>query len=130
VKPLLGDPDIFVQKGVGWCLRETGNLVFHASLVGVLVSVGVGGGFAYTGQQVIIEGQVAAQHLPERGAALKLVLKNGKLSLIQGAVHIAVNPGLMLGGQLFKSVLHEGEAVCSLLSMQCMRSLRSRLRRM
>jgi 3-methyladenine DNA glycosylase AlkD len=24
VKPLLGDEDTFVQKGVGWCLRETG----------------------------------------------------------------------------------------------------------
>ncbi|MFE7846268.1 cytochrome c biogenesis protein ResB [Microbacterium sp. NPDC057407] len=38
-------------------LRETGNLVFHAALVGVLISVGVGGGFTYTGQTVIIEGR-------------------------------------------------------------------------
>ena len=38
-------------------LRETGNLVFHAALVGVLVAVGVGGGFTYTGQTVIIEGR-------------------------------------------------------------------------
>ncbi|GAA5025915.1 cytochrome c biogenesis protein ResB [Microbacterium fluvii] len=37
-------------------LRETGNLVFHSALVGVLISVGVGGGFTYTGQAVIIEG--------------------------------------------------------------------------
>ncbi|OCG74589.1 cytochrome c biogenesis protein ResB [Microbacterium sediminis] len=37
-------------------LRETGNLLFHAALVGVLVSVGVGGGFAYTGQRVVVEG--------------------------------------------------------------------------
>jgi len=37
-------------------LRETGNLVFHASLVGVLISVGVGGGFTYTGQDVLVEG--------------------------------------------------------------------------
>ena len=37
-------------------LRETGNLVFHAGLVGVLVAVGVGGGLAYTGQRVVIEG--------------------------------------------------------------------------
>ncbi|MEL5990680.1 cytochrome c biogenesis protein ResB [Microbacterium phosphatis] len=36
-------------------LRETGNLVFHASLVGVLVTVLVTGGFAYTGQRVIVE---------------------------------------------------------------------------
>ncbi len=37
-------------------LRETGNLVFHGALVGVLVAVGVGGGFTYTGQRVIVEG--------------------------------------------------------------------------
>ncbi|HYP73611.1 MAG TPA: cytochrome c biogenesis protein ResB, partial [Microbacterium sp.] len=37
-------------------LRETGNLVFHAALVGVLVSVGVGGGLTYTGQGVIVTG--------------------------------------------------------------------------
>ncbi|WP_353116237.1 cytochrome c biogenesis protein ResB [Microbacterium sp.] len=36
--------------------RETGNLMFHIALVGVLVSVGVGGGFSYTGQKVIVEG--------------------------------------------------------------------------
>ena len=38
-------------------LRETGNLVFHTALIGVLVAVGVGGGFAYTGQAVIVEGR-------------------------------------------------------------------------
>ncbi|MDL5351483.1 cytochrome c biogenesis protein ResB [Microbacterium sp. zg-YB36] len=38
-------------------LRETGNLVFHGSLVGVLVAVAVGGGFTYTGQDVLVEGQ-------------------------------------------------------------------------
>lgn len=38
-------------------LRETGNLVFHTALIGVLISVGIGGGFAYTGQRVIVEGQ-------------------------------------------------------------------------
>ena len=38
-------------------LRETGNLVFHAALVGVLVAVGIGGGFSYTGQRLLVEGQ-------------------------------------------------------------------------
>jgi cytochrome c biogenesis protein len=38
-------------------LRETGNLVFHSSLVGVLVAVGIGGGFGYSGQRVVVEGQ-------------------------------------------------------------------------
>lgn len=37
-------------------LRETGNLLFHTSLVGILLAVGIGGQFAYTGQSVIIEG--------------------------------------------------------------------------
>ena len=38
-------------------LRETGNLVFHTALIGVLIAVGIGGGFGYTGQKVIVEGQ-------------------------------------------------------------------------
>lgn len=38
-------------------LRETGNLVFHTALIGVLVAVGLGGGFGYTGQKVLVEGQ-------------------------------------------------------------------------
>ena len=37
-------------------LRETGNLVFHVALVGVLLAVGIGGGFTYTGQRVIVQG--------------------------------------------------------------------------
>ncbi|WP_448966305.1 cytochrome c biogenesis protein ResB [Microbacterium sp. AGC85] len=37
--------------------RETGNLVFHLALVGVLLVVGIGGSFAYTGQRVVVEGQ-------------------------------------------------------------------------
>lgn len=44
-------------------LRETGNLVFHGALVGVLVAVGVGGGFTYTGQTVLVEGQGFANSL-------------------------------------------------------------------
>lgn len=38
-------------------MRETGNLMFHAALVGVLISVGVGGGYGFAGQRVIYEGQ-------------------------------------------------------------------------
>ncbi|MCU1508921.1 MAG: resB [Glaciihabitans sp.] len=38
-------------------LRETGNLVFHAALVGILIAVGVGGGFGYTGQKLVVQGQ-------------------------------------------------------------------------
>jgi len=36
--------------------RETGNLVFHGALVGVLIAVGIGGGFGYTGQRIVAEG--------------------------------------------------------------------------
>ncbi|WP_382309681.1 cytochrome c biogenesis protein ResB [Herbiconiux sp. UC225_62] len=38
-------------------LRETGNLVFHSALVGILITVGVGGGFGYNGNRVVVEGQ-------------------------------------------------------------------------
>jgi cytochrome c biogenesis protein len=33
--------------------RETGNLVFHLSLVGILIAVGIGGGVGYTGQRIV-----------------------------------------------------------------------------
>ena len=51
------------DKGRTWSVsaergywRETGNLLFHIALVGVLITVGIGGGFAYTGQKVVVEG--------------------------------------------------------------------------
>ncbi|MFY9714620.1 MAG: cytochrome c biogenesis protein ResB [Microbacterium sp.] len=43
--------------------RETGNLLFHLALVGVLITVGIGGGFAYTGQRVLVEGETFANTL-------------------------------------------------------------------
>jgi cytochrome c biogenesis protein len=36
--------------------RETGNLIFHVALIGVLGAVAFGGGSGYTGQRVIAEG--------------------------------------------------------------------------
>ncbi len=48
------DDSVSAERGY---LRETGNLVFHTALIGVLISVGVGGGFGYTGQRVVVEGQ-------------------------------------------------------------------------
>ena len=44
-------------------LRETGNLVFHVALVGVLIAVGFGGGFGFTGQRVVVEGQAFTNSL-------------------------------------------------------------------
>jgi cytochrome c biogenesis protein len=37
--------------------RETGNLLFHFALLGVLIAVGFGSGFGFAGQRVIVEGQ-------------------------------------------------------------------------
>lgn len=49
-------PELSVSAERGY-LRETGNLVFHTALIGVLASVAIGGGFAYSGQKVVVEGQ-------------------------------------------------------------------------
>ncbi len=46
-------PSVSAERGY---LRETGNLVFHVALIGVLASVAIGGGVGYTGQRVIAEG--------------------------------------------------------------------------
>lgn len=56
-------------------LRETGNLIFHTALVGVLAAVGLGGAFGYTGQRLLIEGEpftnvVADYDSFNRGAAV------------------------------------------------------------
>ncbi|MBB2976685.1 cytochrome c biogenesis protein [Microbacterium endophyticum] len=48
-----GSYSVSAERGY---LRETGNLVFHVALIGVLIAVGVGGSFTYTGQRVIVEG--------------------------------------------------------------------------
>jgi cytochrome c biogenesis protein len=46
-------------------LRETGNLIFHIALVGILIAVGIGGGFIWTGQKVIPVGQSFANTLSD-----------------------------------------------------------------
>lgn len=45
-------------------LRETGNLVFHTALLGVLVAIGIGGGFGYNGQKIVVVGQSFVNSLP------------------------------------------------------------------
>ena len=47
-------PSVGAERGF---LKEIGNLVFHVSLIGVLVSVAVGGLFGYRGQKIIVEGE-------------------------------------------------------------------------
>ena len=44
-------------------LRETGNLVFHIALIGVLFAVGIGGGYSYSGQRVVVEGETFVNNL-------------------------------------------------------------------
>lgn len=48
-----GSWSVSAERGYG---RESGNLVFHIALVGVLVSVLGASGFTYTGQRVVVEG--------------------------------------------------------------------------
>ena len=46
-------------------LRETGNLIFHIALVGILITVGVGGGFIWTGEKVLPVGESFANTLSD-----------------------------------------------------------------
>ncbi|WP_280679891.1 cytochrome c biogenesis protein ResB [Cryobacterium sp. CG_9.6] len=52
-----GQPAEFSVSAERGYLRETGNLVFHSALVGILITVGFGGGFGFSGQRVLVEGQ-------------------------------------------------------------------------
>lgn len=54
------DSAVSAEKGY---LRETGNLVFHLSLIGVLIAVGVGGGLSFNGQRVLVEGDTFVNNL-------------------------------------------------------------------
>lgn len=44
-------------------LRETGNLVFHIALVGILATLALMGGYGWNGQRVLIEGQTFTNQL-------------------------------------------------------------------
>ncbi|WP_457963426.1 cytochrome c biogenesis protein ResB [Arthrobacter sp. D1-29] len=46
-------PSLGAERGF---MKEVGNLLFHTSLIGVLVSVAVGGLFGYSGQRILVEG--------------------------------------------------------------------------
>jgi cytochrome c biogenesis protein len=51
---------VSAEKGY---VRETGNLVFHFSLIGVLIAVGVGGGLSFSGQRVLVVGDSFVNNL-------------------------------------------------------------------
>lgn len=48
-----GTVTVSAEKGY---LREAGNLVFHISLLGILVAIGVGQQFSYEGSRIVIAG--------------------------------------------------------------------------
>jgi len=50
-------PHLGVVRAEKGYLREAGNLVFHVSLVGVLVGVAVGSLFGYRGSAIVVEGE-------------------------------------------------------------------------
>ncbi|MFG1697139.1 cytochrome c biogenesis protein ResB [Nonomuraea sp. NPDC049309] len=50
---LTGDGWVAAEKGY---LRESGNLVFHVSLLGLLVAFGLGGQYGYRGNILLVEG--------------------------------------------------------------------------
>lgn len=63
-----GDMEISVSAERGY-LRETGNLVFHLALLGVLVSVALGGLFSFNGQKVLVEGETMVNQLIDYDSA-------------------------------------------------------------
>ena len=54
------EDSVSAEKGY---LKETGNLVFHYSLVLLLIAVGIGGGFSFSGQRVLVEGDTFVNNL-------------------------------------------------------------------
>ena len=47
-------PSVGAERGF---MKEAGNLLFHTALIGVLISVAIGGIFGYRGQKLIVEGE-------------------------------------------------------------------------
>lgn len=57
-----GVTEVSVSAERGY-LRETGNLLFHVAMLGVLISVGVGAALTFNGQKVLIEGETMVNQL-------------------------------------------------------------------
>jgi cytochrome c biogenesis protein len=55
-RPAAGDNGHWVSAEKGY-LREVGNLLFHLALLGVLVSIALGGLFGYKADKLLVEGQ-------------------------------------------------------------------------
>jgi len=56
----VGENSVAAERGY-W--RETGNLIFHVALVGLLIAVGVGGAYSYSGQRILVEGDTFVNNL-------------------------------------------------------------------
>ncbi len=63
-----GVSEVSVSAERGY-LRETGNLIFHFALLGVLVCVGLGSAFTFNGQRVITEGETFVNQLIDYDSA-------------------------------------------------------------
>jgi cytochrome c biogenesis protein len=59
-KVAMHQESVSAEKGY---IKETGNLVFHFSLIGVLIAVGVGGGLSFSGQRVLVVGDSFVNNL-------------------------------------------------------------------
>jgi cytochrome c biogenesis protein len=55
-RPAAGDSGQWVSAEKGY-LREVGNLLFHLSLLGVLLSIALGGLFGYKADELVVQGQ-------------------------------------------------------------------------
>lgn len=63
-----GETSVSVSAERGY-LRETGNLIFHIALLGVLICVGMGGAFTFNGQRVLYEGETFVNQLGDYDSA-------------------------------------------------------------
>jgi cytochrome c biogenesis protein len=59
-KVAMHQESVSAEKGY---IKETGNLVFHFSLIGVLIAVGIGGGLSFSGQRVLVVGDSFVNNL-------------------------------------------------------------------
>jgi cytochrome c biogenesis protein len=57
------DPGHWVSAEKGY-LREAGNLLFHLALLGVLISIALGGLYGYKANKLLVEGQAFSDSLP------------------------------------------------------------------
>lgn len=53
-------PSVGAERGM---FREVGNLLFHASLIGVLVGMAIGSLFGYSGQKIVVKGESFVNNL-------------------------------------------------------------------